>query len=86
MLVKVSKKQLEYKTVEEYFSHLTYCFCFTFQEVAKWFAVGQYTNGMPDRPDIPASARIDNMLAIPVKPSSKAKIIWFLFPNERELK
>ncbi|XP_036366497.1 uncharacterized protein LOC115221694 [Octopus sinensis] len=55
------------------------------KEVCKWFSVGQYTNGMPDQPDLPAGAKLEHLLAIPVKPSSRAKIIWFLFTNDNEL-
>ncbi|VDI20056.1 Hypothetical predicted protein [Mytilus galloprovincialis] len=55
------------------------------KEVCKRFAYGDYTEGMVDRPDIPAGYSFKQMLAIPVKPSHKAKVLWFLCRDEAEL-
>ncbi|GAB1601855.1 calcium-binding protein P-like, partial [Argonauta hians] len=55
------------------------------KEVCKWFSVGQYTNGMSDQPDLPDGGKLEHVLAIPVKPSSRAKVIWFLFSSDNEL-
>ncbi|KAK3086402.1 hypothetical protein FSP39_017929 [Pinctada imbricata] len=57
----------------------------TMKEVAKRFAYGQYTSGMPDQPDLPSGASIDNVLAIPSKNSSKAKVYWFLLYDKAEM-
>ncbi|CAG5116127.1 unnamed protein product [Candidula unifasciata] len=55
------------------------------KDVAKYFAYGQYTEGMPDRPSLPSGASYDCIMGIPQKPSSKAKIHWFLFSSVNEL-
>ncbi|XP_070200293.1 uncharacterized protein [Littorina saxatilis] len=54
-------------------------------EVKKWFAYGDHTNGMPDRPQPPAGCSINQIIGIPEKPSSKAKVHWFLADNDAEL-
>ncbi|XP_052060720.1 pleckstrin homology domain-containing family B member 2-like [Mytilus californianus] len=55
------------------------------KEVCKRFAYGDFTEGMLDRPDIPAGYSYKQMIAIPVKPSHKAKVLWFLCRDEAEL-
>ncbi|XP_005093555.1 trithorax group protein osa isoform X2 [Aplysia californica] len=55
------------------------------KEVCKYFAYGEYTSGMPDRPEVPSGASYDWIMGIPQKPSSKAKIHWFLFSSSNEL-
>ncbi|BFZ19842.1 hypothetical protein BsWGS_22881 [Bradybaena similaris] len=55
------------------------------KDVCKYFAYGQFTNGMPDRPELPSGASYDCIMGIPQKPSSKAKIHWFLFSSVNEL-
>ncbi|XP_041375323.1 calcium-binding protein P-like [Gigantopelta aegis] len=55
------------------------------KEVCKHFAYGTYTDGMPERPELPKGGSIDNVLAIPSKPSSKAKIHWFYCPSQDDL-
>lgn len=56
-----------------------------FQEVSKHFAYGDFTEGMLDRPDLPAGHSSKQLLAIPVKPSHKSKVLWFLCRDESEL-
>ncbi|KAK6185328.1 hypothetical protein SNE40_007586 [Patella caerulea] len=55
------------------------------KDVAKHFAFGVHTNDMPDRPQLPSGSSIDCVLAIPMKPSHKAKIHWLLCSSESEL-
>ena len=56
-----------------------------FQDVCKHFAYGEYTAGMPDRPDPPSGASYDRIMGIPQKPNKNAKIHWFLFSSTDEL-
>ncbi|KAK6983512.1 leucine-rich repeat extensin-like protein 3 [Biomphalaria glabrata] len=55
------------------------------KDVCKYFAYGEFTAGMPDRPELPSGATYDCIMGIPQKPSSKAKIHWFLFSSTNEL-
>ncbi|XP_059171137.1 uncharacterized protein LOC131952473 isoform X2 [Physella acuta] len=55
------------------------------KDVCKYFAYGEFTSGMPDRPDLPPGGSYDCIMGIPQKPSSKAKIHWFLFSTTKEL-
>ncbi|KAH9509477.1 hypothetical protein Btru_045994 [Bulinus truncatus] len=55
------------------------------KDVCKYFAYGEFTAGMPDRPELPSGASYDCIMGIPQKPSSKAKIHWFLFSSTNEL-
>ena len=55
------------------------------KEVSKHFAYGDFTEGMLDRPDLPAGHTSKELLAIPVKPSHKSKVLWFLCRDESEL-
>lgn len=55
------------------------------RDVCKRFAYGQYTNGFPDRPDLPDGASIDSLLAIPTRNNSKCKVFWLLCHDPNEL-
>ena len=49
------------------------------------FAYGPYSSGIPNRPKLPEGGSVDNVLAVPDKPSSKAKIHWFYCETQDEL-
>ncbi|KAL5022438.1 hypothetical protein ScPMuIL_001593 [Solemya velum] len=55
------------------------------KDVCKRFAYGQYTNGMPDQPNLPGGATVDQLLAIPARNNSNAKIHWLLTNSAQEL-
>ncbi|KAK3589091.1 hypothetical protein CHS0354_017430 [Potamilus streckersoni] len=55
------------------------------KDVCKHFAYGEHTNGFQNRPQVPAGASVSCLLAIPEKPSHKAKVHWFLCNNEQHL-
>ena len=58
---------------------------FNLQNVSKRFAFGEYTSSFPNRPDLPRGASYDQVLAIPHKNNSQAKIFWFLCRDNTDL-
>ncbi|GFN93036.1 pleckstrin homology domain-containing family b member 2-like [Plakobranchus ocellatus] len=55
------------------------------KDVCKCFAYGEYTSGMPGRPEPPSGTSYDRIMGIPQKAHKNAKIHWFLFSSTDEL-
>lgn len=56
------------------------------KDVCKHFAFGEHVRkNFPSMPELPAGASLSNVIAIPEKPSHKAKPHYFLCNNETEL-
>lgn len=55
------------------------------KDVSKRFAFGNYTDGMEGRPQVPSGTSYSQMLAVPTRNNSKAKIYWFLAASDAEL-
>lgn len=56
------------------------------KDVCKHFAFGEHAlKNFPNMPELPAGASVSNVLAVPEKPSHKAKPHYFLCNNEQEL-
>ncbi|XP_046552859.1 proline-rich protein 2-like isoform X2 [Haliotis rubra] len=55
------------------------------KDVCKYFAFGQYAEKFPERPTLPKDGKIDWVLAIPQKPSSQAKLHWFLCESDKDI-
>ena len=59
---------------------------FYLQDVCKHFAFGDHVRkNFPSMPELPGGAQESNVIAIPEKPSHKAKPHYFLCNNETEL-
>lgn len=55
------------------------------KDVCKRFAFGEHTSSFSDRPDLPRGATYEQVLAIPSKNNSQAKVFWFLCRDNNDL-
>lgn len=59
--------------------------CVQLKQLAPYIVVGAFTDRLPNRPSLPDNGRVQNLLAIGTG-SRGAKIHWFLFNSEDNLK